>query len=142
MRSRINPKRLWKVRQGIIGLLRRGRCSGRALEVVIGHATFCGLMNRWLLSVFHAVYGFIYRHYHDAAPLWPTVKEELRAFAGLLFLNVQDWWRQWNRAVTSSDASLSGYGVCESWWDKQLVSKVGRVQERSRFKRLEWPLCS
>eukprot|EP00438_Fugacium_kawagutii_P016537 Skav227298 [mRNA] locus=scaffold2645:95140:99516:- [translate_table: standard] len=137
MRSRINPKRLWKVHQGILGLLRRGKSSGRALEVVIGHATFCGLMNRWMLSTFHAVYGFIHRHYYDAVSFWPSVVDELRAFAGLLFMNVQDWWRQWNRAVTSSDASLTGFGVCESWWEKGRVAAVGRLQERSRFRRLD-----
>ena len=136
MRSRVNPKRMWKVHQGIVGLLRRGKSSGRALEVVIGHATFCALMNRWLLSTFHTVYAFIQKHYHEAASLWPSVRDELRAFAGLLFLNAQDWWRQWNSAVTSSDASLTGYGVCESWWKKQLVASVARVQERSRFRRL------
>ena len=58
MSSRINPKRLWKVHHAILGLLRRGRCSGRTVEVVVGHLTFCGLMNRLSLSCFCSVYAF------------------------------------------------------------------------------------
>ena len=135
MQSRLQSKRLWKVHQGLAGLLRRGRCSGQALEKVLGHCTFCGLMNRRSLSCFCSVYAFIHAHYGSVAPLWPSVKDELSAFQGLLFLLVQDWWKQWNPLVTSSDASLSGYGCCKAWWPREAVSKTGRIQERSRFRR-------
>ena len=135
LRSRINNERLWKIHHGIKALLGRGRCTGKLLEVVVGHCTFAGLMNRQSLSVFHAVYKFIRRHYTHSAPLWKTVRDELRAFSGLLFLLVQDWWRQWNRLVASSDSSLSGYGVCQAWWPKHEVAEVGRVLERTRFRR-------
>ncbi len=135
MRSRIHPKRLWKVHHGIDGLLMRRRCVGRTLEVVIRHCTFCGLMNRRSLACFHTVYAFIHRHYFEVATLWPSVVEELRAFKGCLFMMVQDWWRPWNRMVSSSDASLVGYGISQAWWPKSVVSETGRVQERSRFRR-------
>ena len=119
LRSRIHPKRLWKVHHGIVGLLRRKRCVGRTLEVVIGHCTFCGLMNRRSLACFHTVYAFIHRHYYEVATLWPSVVEELEAFKGCLFLMVQDWWRPWNRMVSSSDARL------ERIWDQpSLVAEV------------------
>ena len=58
-RSRLQPKRLWKVHQAIAGLLRRGRCSGQTMEKIMGHCTFCALMNRRSLACFHAVYAFI-----------------------------------------------------------------------------------
>ncbi len=135
LRSRVSNERLWKIHHGIKALLGRGRCTGKLLEVVVGHCTFAGLMNRQSLSVFHAVYKFIRRHYSHSAPLWKSVKDELRAFSGLLFLLVQDWWRQWNRLVASSDSSLSGFGVCQAWWPKQEVAGVGRVLERTRFRR-------
>ena len=135
MRSRIHPKRLWKVHHGIDGLLRRKRCVGRTLEVVIGHCTFCGLMNRRSLACFHTAYAFIHRHYFEVATLWPSDVEELEAFKGCLFMMVQDWWRPWNRMVSSSDASLAGYGISQAWWPKSVVSETGRVQERSRFRR-------
>ena len=135
LRSRIHPRRLWKVHHGIVGLLRRKRCVGRTLEVVIGHCTFCGLMNRRSLACFHTVYAFIHRHYYEVATLWPSVVEELEAFKGCLFLMVQDWWRPWNRMVSSSDASLKGYGISQAWWPKSVVAETGRLQERSRFRR-------
>eukprot|EP00435_Cladocopium_sp_Y103_P042465 s504_g11.t1 len=135
MLSRCNPKRLWRVHHAIKALLNRGRCSGKALEVVIGHCTFLGLICRPSLSCFHAVYGFIKRFYDEVATMWETVRKELRTFMGISFLLVQDWWRPWNRLVTSSDSSLVGYGACKSWWPQALVAEVGRVQERSRFKR-------
>ena len=135
LRSRMHPKRLWKVHHGIVGLLKRKRCVGRTLEVVIGHCTFCGLMNRRSLACFHTVYAFIHRHYYEVATLWPSVVEELEAFKGCLFLMVQDWWRPWNRMVSSSDASLKGYGISQAWWPKSVVAETGRLQERSRFRR-------
>lgn len=135
MLSRCNPKRLWRVHHAIKALLNRGRCSGKALEVVIGHCTFLGLICRPGLSCFHAVYGFIKRFYDEVATMWETVVKELRTFMGISFLLVQDRWRPWNRLVTSSDSSLVGYGACKSWWPQALVAEVGRVQERSRFKR-------
>ena len=135
MRSRCNPRRLWRIHHGIRGLLRRGKCSGKVLEIIIGHCTFLGLICRPILSIFHAVYPFMRKHYTEVACLWKTVREELQAFMGVSFLLVQDWWRPWNRMVTSSDSSLVGYGVCKSWWPRQLVAEVGRIQERSRFKR-------
>ena len=135
LRSRVSNERLWKIHHGIKALLKRGRCTGKLLEVIVGHCTFAGLMNRQSLSVFHAVYKFIRRHYSQSAPLWKSVRDELKAFSGLLFLLVQDWWRQWNGLVASSDSSLSGYGVCQAWWPKHEVAEVGRVLERTRFRR-------
>ena len=135
LRSRINPKRLWKVHQAILGLLRRGRCTGRTVEVVVGHLTFCGLMNRLSLSCFSSVYPFIRKNYSIVAKIWTSVERELRAFCGLLFLMVQDWSRPWNELVSSSDASLSGFGVCHAWWPRDEVAKTGRRLERSRFRR-------
>ena len=135
LKSAVNPKRLWKVHQALTGLLGRGRCSGQALEKVVGHCTFCSLMNRRTLVCFSACYAFIHARYNEVATLWPSVRKELEAFRGCLFLLSQDWWRQWNRNVTSSDSSLGGFGCCHAWWPKTVVAKVGRVQERSRFKR-------
>ena len=47
----------------------------------------------------------------------------------------QEWWRPWNALVSSSDASLSGYGVCQAWWPLSEVKKAGRMSERARFRR-------
>ena len=136
LRTRLNPTRMWRLHHAIHGLLQRQRCSGRSLEVLVGHCTFCGLMNRRSLSCFHTVYKFIQRHYDEAAVIWHSVREELQAFCGCLFLLVQSWDRQWNELVSSSDASLSGYGICHSWWPREKVAEAGRRLERTRFKRV------
>lgn len=137
MQSRANPKRLWRIHHGIKALLSRGRCTGKTLEIIIGHCTFLGLLRRSSLSVFHSVYSFIHKNYFTVEKLWSSVVKELRCFMGLCFLLVQDWWRPWNRAVTSSDSSLSGFGISQAWWPVDVVADAGRQCERSRFRRME-----
>ncbi|CAE7471367.1 unnamed protein product, partial [Symbiodinium pilosum] len=56
---------------------------GRLLEVLIGHATFAGLMNRPVLRVFNTVYRFINSSYTKPSKLW-AVRDELIAFRGLM----------------------------------------------------------
>lgn len=135
--SRICPERYHRVRQSIRGLLMRKRVTGQMLEVVIGHATFCALNNRMLLAVFHNSYKYIRAHYFEAARLWDTARAELSAFAGLMIFLRADWWRPWNNMVCSSDASLTGFGVCTSFWNRVDVQSVGRQKERNRFRRKE-----
>ena len=53
--------------------------AGWVLEVLIGNATFFGLIGRESSSIFHAVYAFMQCHYTKPAVLWDAVKEELRA---------------------------------------------------------------
>ena len=135
MASRITIERYHKLRQAITGVLRRKRVSGRLLEVVVGHATFAGLTNRALLSVFHTTYRYIRTHYDYPSSLWMSVKEELQAFRNLMIYLHADWTRPWNTYVTASDASLTGYGIVSSVWDSSEVSMVGRCLERGRFRK-------
>ena len=117
-------------------VLSRKKVSGRILEVIIGHATFVALTNRGLLSIFNTVYRFIRSNYHTPTILWKTVREELFVFRSLMIYLHADWGRQWNNYVTASDSSLTGYGVVSSYWDREDVARVGRLQERSRFRKL------
>ena len=135
--SKITPERFHRVRQSIRGLLNKKRVTGQMLEVVVGHATFCALNNRMLLSVFHSSYKFIKAHYFENSMIWDSVRAELTAFAGLMIFLRSDWWRPWNPLVCSSDASNTGYGVCTSFWSLEDVARVGRQKERSRFRRCE-----
>ena len=48
----LTPKRFHRLYQGIRALLRRKRATGMALEIIIGHCTFCSLIDRRLLSFF------------------------------------------------------------------------------------------
>ena len=96
MRVRIVKERLWKVRGAIQALLRRRKVSGRMLEIIIGHATFCSLVNRPLLAFFNTVYRFIRAHYVEAVPLWASAVSELRHFAGCMIFLESEWWLAWN----------------------------------------------
>ena len=127
--SKITPERFHRVRQSIRGLLNKKRVTGQMLEVVVGHATFCALNNRMLLSVFHSSYKFIKAHYFENSMIWDSVRAELTAFAGLMIFLRSDWWRPWNPLVCSSDASNTGYGVCTSFWSLEDVARVGRQKE-------------
>ena len=134
-RTRVAPERLHKVRQALRCLLRRGRCSGKVLEIVIGHATFCGLGCRLVLSVFHSSYKFIQQHYDSPAVIWDSVLQELRVFAGLMVFLEHNWGKGWNQLVSTSDASETGFGVCTAFWPSSEVAAAGRIHERSRFRR-------
>ncbi len=76
----INVERMWKIKQGIRGVLQRGKCSGVVLEIILGHCTFAALVNRHMLSIFDDCYKFMRANYFTAAKLWPSVVEELEAF--------------------------------------------------------------
>ena len=78
---------------------RRSRLSGKALEVLVGHATFCGLANRTCLAVLDAVYKFMRFAGEERMPLWITVRRELRAFAGLMGFLHGDWTHGWSPRV-------------------------------------------
>ena len=133
--TRVSPARFHRVRQGLRFLLQRNRCTGRALEILVGHCTYCGLVNRCSLSIFHSVYKFIKKNYSQTCALWKSVAAELRAFAGIMPALRADWSRPWNGEVVASDASEEGFGVCSRAWPASLAAQVGRTAERDRFKR-------
>ena len=134
-RASLKPARLWRLRQGIRYLLNLRSVSGRVVEVVLGHCTYCALLNRSLMSVFSSTYKFVRKSYDTRCPLWSSVRQELRTFLGLLPLCFADWAREWNTLVSASDASLSGFGVCTSLLPQNVVGSIGRVPERERFRR-------
>ena len=134
--SRVTPERYHNLHQALNGVLGRKKVSGRLLEIVVGHATFVGLMNRPVLSVFNTVYRYIRSHYSRPSVLWPSVREELAVFKGLMVFLHADWCRPWNKYVTATDSSMQGFGVVSSYWEVDDVASVGRELERSRFKKL------
>ena len=84
------------MRQGLTAFLRRRRCSGRALERVIGHCTFMGLASRGTLCTFHTGCRFIQSWYPEKGQIWEEVLAELRCFRGLLVVLSSSWWLPWN----------------------------------------------
>jgi len=97
---------------------------------LLGHAPYAALVKKEALACFHAVYKFVQSCYYDSQELWPTVKDELRAFVGLI---VSSWTLRWSDLVVASDSSLTGYGATEARFHGRAVAVVGRVRERDRF---------
>ncbi|CAK0906248.1 unnamed protein product, partial [Prorocentrum cordatum] len=132
--TRPTDERFATVRKGLRCLLRQRKVAGWQLEMVLGHMTFMALVRRELLSIFHAVYAFLTSSYHTFSVLWPTVREELECFLGLMVMLEARWDRDWMPFVYSSDASLYGYGVAEAEFDSAQVALVGRISELSRWR--------
>jgi hypothetical protein len=61
-------KRFGRLRQALNYVMSLRRISGCVLEVVIGHCTYFGLVNRDVLSVFSSVYRFIHQFYDKPSP--------------------------------------------------------------------------
>ena len=110
-----------------MALARCRRVSGRQMVVVIGHATFCGLVSRETLSSS----GFVcfYTAGETFAPLLPTVADELQALAGLMVFLVSPWKFPWNGHVLATDACEPGWGTCRAIHKQAAVASVGRVRE-------------
>ena len=132
--SRLSQKRFWTVRGAITHTLSRRKVAGFMLEAVVGHATFCGLVRRPVLSVFHATYAFIAQSYTTPVPLWASVRQELETFRGLMVLLVSNWCLDWSTTAYSTDASLFGWGATSRTIDVELAKRVGRVRERNRYR--------
>lgn len=136
--TRVTPKRFHRVRQSLRAILGRKKVSGKTLEVAIGHATFCALTNRQVLSVFHATYRFIRAEYYAPVQLWDSVSSEVTAFIGLMIFLHADWGRPWNTLVSASDASAGGYGVSTSYTgSKQSWQNADTPLSLPGSKRLE-----
>ncbi|CAK0792259.1 unnamed protein product, partial [Prorocentrum cordatum] len=131
---RCKVDRLSRLRQALLGLLRRGFASPLALSAVVGHCTWGMITNRPMLSIFHAVYRFMGQDSRRALPLWPSVVSELRAAASLIPL----WWAdvraEWAATTFCSDASPYGIGVCRKFVEQEVVAAAGRLSEKWRYR--------
>lgn len=58
-RVSITPKRLWKLRFGILHALKIGALSGEQMRRLIGHASFAALLRRCSLRALSSVYAFV-----------------------------------------------------------------------------------
>ena len=124
------PERVWRCRFALEELLRRGKASGHALQRIVGHITFLGLVRRESLAIFASVYQFMQAHPVRPAKLWPSVARELRIFCQLLPLLWQDLRSEWSDVVVATDASKWGLGVVQAQVRQSTVARVGRLSER------------
>lgn len=136
-RLRVKPRRLWKLRYGIHEVLRRGRISGPALEVLLGHLVRHMMTVRPALAVFDAVYEHVRAHRATAGVLSIGARRELSQACALLPLMVADMFAPWETSVMCFDASPIAYAVCETRRSVGEVRALGRTAERWRSKSAE-----
>ena len=131
---RIKPSRLWKFRFASDELLDRGACSSRTMESVVGHCTWVSLLRREALGIFHQCYAFIRHDRSRLRTLWPSVRQELWRFCGLLPLLFTDIGADWHDTIYASDASPYGSGICYKRSSSCTAGAHGRHSERWRFQ--------
>ena len=114
--------------------------SYKLVQQLLGHAMVVCVLNRSGMSVFRALYDFVQKggppRKLNNSEVW-----ECRVFIGILPLLFCDMRREWADVATCTDASPSGYGICEQRVSTQQARSLGRWQERWRFRRLppsEW----
>ena len=129
----MTPRRLWKLRLGVLELLSQGWATGQLVEKLLGHLTFASLLRRELLSCFQATYVFVKKCYHVHSRLWPQVVRELKWACSLLPLVSRNMAAPWSPQVLATDASHWGRGVAKMTSTQEQVRAQARIQDRWRF---------
>ena len=134
-RGRVSIKkiRLWRLKFALDRVLSFRKMSGKMLEIIIGHCTWCMLIRRESLSVFCHVYEFIRKHRDSHVFIPKSVRHELEHIRNILPLLRSDMSQTWCPLVHASDASSFGLGVCTRSASLSTVSRFGRFSERWRF---------
>ena len=107
---------------------------------LLGHAMFFSTLNRSGMSVFRRCYDFIESNC-EPRMLNKQESRECIIFSGLIPLLFADIKRGWSDVITCTDASPDGFGICEQRVGGASAQRLGRWNERWRFKRLgpeEW----
>ena len=92
--------------------------------------------NRTGMSILRRLYDFIHSGCQPRR-LNHQEQQECRIFSGIVTLLVGDLRRQWSSVITASDASPSGWGICELESSPLVAQLHGRWQERWRYRRLD-----
>ena len=93
------------------------------------------LGNRGALSILDASFNFARTPHLVSIEQWSTVRMEQRAFRCILRLLRSVWSLRWLDVCICSDASKKGFAFAVRERCRELASEVGRVPERTRFKR-------
>ena len=89
--------RLWRVKMAVRYALGCHALPGRVWDIIVGHLTFCALLDRSALPCLGCIYAFIRKHYHSWAPLWTSAAAEVRHLTALLPFLAAGWPRPWVR---------------------------------------------
>lgn len=131
-----SEKRFWRLALALRWLFGpRRRCSGLEMQLILGHVVSLATLRRDFFAILHACYTFAQQvKGEQRVPVWPSVKEELRAFLALMPLLCAPLDLERRPRVQAIDASLRRFGVLESTWGTEACAAVGRWKERARFR--------
>jgi hypothetical protein len=126
--------RLWNLVFAFEYLSKGRKVSSDMVRRLLGHAMVVCVLNRFGMSVFRRLYDFAQLEVL-ACRLDRQCRHEATIFAGILPLLYADMRKEWCNTVTASDASPSGYGICERNMNMHEIVSIGKWQERWRYKR-------
>ena len=129
--------RFWKLDRALDGFIRRGRCSGDQLRVIVGHVTWAFMLRRPMLSMLSAAYRF--QMQKGVVRLWPSVVRELSHARSLLpFCRVSPSKSVHDR-VYVSDACEIGYALASTLFSDEQTRTVRTCDERWCFTQADAP---
>ena len=131
---RPTAKRLWKIIYAFEYAAEHA-VDGKTIQRLLGHSMVVSVLNRCGMSVFRKLYDF---STSSTSPRFLTASErdECLIFAGIAPLLIADLRKEWSSTITCSDASPTGFGICECQSTAGQAKQHGRWSERWRFKRL------
>ena len=122
-------KRKNKIFALTLACLKKGKCSGKEMEILLGHWAWLFMLCRSAFSIFHAAYRFVHVARTRVFRLWSSARRELLcALASLPFLAAPLTLRQAPRL----------YAVDASHWGGALVSSPLNEHRLVTPWRLHW----
>ena len=126
--------RMWRISLAF-EYLTRSVVSPLLVQRLLGHAMTMLVLNRAGMSVFRRLYDFVDK---AVGPRRLNRDEcnECWVFIGIIPMLIGDMRREWSDTITATDASPSGFGVCERCTTTGAAHELGKWSERWRFRRL------
>ena len=133
-----NRLKLEALRYDTLRLVRRGFCSPKSMQRLVGRWTWVLLLVRPSLSLLSAVYAFGCQQSRRALPLWNNVKKELMAVAHLAPVLHRTLGAATIGTVLASDASSYGLGVVYASAGENVVRELDEKGVPELVKTLAW----
>ena len=132
-RARPKSRRAWRLWFAIHEVLKRHRLHGRMLQVLLGHLVHHFQLAKPALSILSACYRFVADHWFHRAPIWSSVKRELRQCLGVLFIVEYNMSARTCCEVHLGDSSDMGYSLMVTTATHKEVREAMKDREKWRF---------
>ncbi|CAK0812038.1 unnamed protein product, partial [Prorocentrum cordatum] len=134
---RPKPRRIWRLHLALRAVLRRGRCSGLVLQVLVGHIVHHCQLLRFGLSALDKVWSFMSESGGKEVRLWASVRWELEVSSWLVFLAEARLSAEPASVAFCGDSSAVGYARHVTSVSGPEFRAVARYRERWRFDAVE-----